>query len=88
MKMKKQNEDEDEEAYEKEDEEANEDEDEDEEADEEEDAEEEEDKNGFVQHLEPRACVPSWTSGVPSSYEERQKKKYHKQIVFIDISPR
>ena len=65
MKMKKQNEDEDEEAYEKEDEEA----------DEEEDAEEEEEnKNGFVQHLEPRACVPSWTSGVPSSYEERQKK--------------
>ncbi len=47
--------------------------DEDEEADGEEDAEEEEDKNGFVQHLEPRACVPSWTSGVPSSYEERQK---------------
>jgi cobalamin biosynthesis protein CobT len=65
-------EDEDEEAYEKEDEEANED--EDEEANEEEDAEEEEDKNGFVQHLEPRTCVPSWISVVPSSYEERQKK--------------
>jgi hypothetical protein len=68
--MKKQNLDEDEEPYEKEDEEAN----EDDEADEEEDAEEEADKNGFVQHLEPRACVPSWISGVPSSYEERQKK--------------
>ena len=72
MKMKKQNEDEDEGAYEKEDEEA----------DEEEDAEEE-DKNGFVQHLEPRACVPSWTSGVPSSYEERQKKN-----IYIYIQPR
>ena len=47
--------------------------DEDEEADEEEDAEEEEDKNGFVQNLEPRACVPIWTSGILSSYEERQK---------------
>jgi hypothetical protein len=69
VKMKKQNEDEDEEA--------NEDEDEDEEADEEEDAEEEEDKNEFVQHLEPRACVPSWISGVPSSYEERQKIILH-----------
>ncbi len=58
--------------------------DEDEEADEEEDAEEEEeDKNGFVQHLEPRACVPSWTSGVPSSYEERQKKNVAPYLLAI-----
>ena len=77
MNMKKQNEDEDEEA--------NEDEDEEEEADEEEDTEEEEDKNGFVQHLEPRACLPSWTSGVPSSFEERQKKnhRYHNRSICI-----
>ena len=54
---------------------------------EEEDAEEEEEenKNGFVQHLEPRACVPSWTSGVPSSHEERQKKIYIYMQIHIRI---